>query len=97
VIYYLDKIKKMELMTYPGPTSIKNLPAVGVFASRSQYRPNPIALRLVKLIAVEKNKLLVEGLDAISGSPILDIKPYIPGFDRVKKPEIAYWYNWLDK
>lgn len=97
VIYLLNKIRKTELITYPGPLSIKNLPRVGVFASRSQYRPNPIALRLVKLIKVRQNELYVQGLDAINNSPVLDIKPYVSGFDRPKKIKTAEWYKWLDK
>jgi len=82
---------------HPGPPSIKDLPKVGVFASRSQYRPNPIALKLVKLVKVRNNKLYVQGLDAIDDSPVLDIKPYIPGFDKPEKVKIANWYNWLNK
>jgi len=97
IIYFLDKINKAELFTYPGPLTIKKLPKVGVFASRSQYRPNPIALRLVRLLKVENNILTVKGLDGINKSPVLDIKPYVPGFDRPGKTKSAYWYGWLDK
>ena len=95
VIYFLNKINRTEFTTYPGPLSIQNLPKVGVFASRSQYRPNPIALKLVKLIKIEENKLHVQGLDAINNSLVLDIKPYVPGFDKPEKVKIANWYNWL--
>jgi len=49
----------------------------GVFASRSPYRPNKIGLTLVELLKVEENILYVKGLDAINGTPILDIKPYV--------------------
>jgi len=94
VIYFLHGVKKIELLTYPGPKSIKGLPVVGVFASRSQYRPNPIALRLVKLIKIEGNELHVKGLDAINNSPVLDIKPYVPRFDKPKDVRIGYWYRW---
>jgi tRNA-Thr(GGU) m(6)t(6)A37 methyltransferase TsaA len=95
VIYILDKADKIELITHPGPLSIKDLEKVGVFASRSQYRPNHIALRLVKLINVNNNELTVEGLDAINDSKVLDIKPYIPGFDRPSEFKVAKWYDWL--
>jgi len=97
VIYFLDKVNKVELTTHPGPPSKEDLPKVGVFASRSQYRPNPIALRLVKLIKIEKNVLYVEGLDAINESIVLDIKPYVKGFDRPDDFKIADWYDWLDR
>lgn len=97
IIYFLNKINTTEMITYPGPPSIQNLPKVGIFASRSQYRPNPIALKLVKLMKIEENKLHVQGLDAIDGSPVLDIKPYIPSFDKPEKVKIANWYSWLEQ
>jgi len=97
VIYFLHKVDRVELITHPGPPSVKDLPKVGLFASRSQYRPNPIAVKLVKLLRIEGNELYVQGLDAIDESPVLDIKPYIPGFDRPEKAVIASWYNWLGR
>ncbi len=97
VLYFLHKAEKTELTTYPGPTSVKGLPKVGVFASRSQYRPNPIALRLVKLLEIKEGSIVVEGLDAIDGSKVLDIKPYIPSFDRPEKAKVASHYNWLEE
>lgn len=53
----------------------------GVFACRSPHRPNPIGVTLVKLVAREKNTLVVTGLDAIDGSPLLDVKPYADEID----------------
>lgn len=97
VLYHLDKIKKSELLTYPGPTTIDKLPIVGIFASRSQYRPNPIALRLVQIVKVKNNKILVNGLDALDGSPVIDLKPYVKGFDRPEIFRQAGWYDWLNK
>ena len=55
--------------------------AVGVFASRSPYRPNPIGLSSVKLVAVEGCTLRVRGADLMDGTPIYDIKPYLPYAD----------------
>jgi tRNA-Thr(GGU) m(6)t(6)A37 methyltransferase TsaA len=94
VIYQLHEANRVELKTYPGPLSVKSLSKVGVFASRSQYRPNNIALRLAKIIEVRKNTIKVSGLDAIDGSPIMDIKPYISHFDRPEKFKEADWYKW---
>lgn len=54
----------------------------GVFATRSPNRPCPLGLTVVELIAREKNILKVKGLDAIDGTPLLDIKPYIPELDQ---------------
>lgn len=53
----------------------------GVFACRSPSRPNPIGLCVVELMKIEKCVLTVKGLDAVEGSPIVDIKPYLPRAD----------------
>jgi tRNA (adenine37-N6)-methyltransferase len=54
---------------------------MGVFATRSPHRPNPVGLSLVTLERVEKNGLWVGGVDLIDGTPILDVKPYLPQFE----------------
>ncbi len=97
VIYYLHKVEHIEVLTSPVPSSIKCDKKVGIFASRAQYRPNPIAVRLVKLLRIKNNEIFVEGLDGINGSPVLDIKPYVPGFDRPESFKIADWYTWFDE
>ncbi|GGC94490.1 tRNA (N6-threonylcarbamoyladenosine(37)-N6)-methyltransferase TrmO [Halopseudomonas salina] len=56
---------------------------VGVFASRSTHRPNPLGQSVVRLDAVEPGKLLISGIDLLDGTPILDIKPYVPYADHV--------------
>src|SRR5512135_3130334 len=53
----------------------------GVFASRSQNRPNPIGMNVVRLVSRDGRILNVMGLDALDGSPVLDLKPYIPDID----------------
>ncbi|HHW43144.1 MAG TPA: tRNA (N6-threonylcarbamoyladenosine(37)-N6)-methyltransferase TrmO [Desulfotomaculum sp.] len=65
----------------------------GVFACRSPSRPNPIALCVVELLRVQENRLLVRGLDALDGSPLLDIKPYAADVDSVPGASIG----WLRK
>ncbi len=64
---------------------------IGVFASRSPDRPNPIGKSTVKLLKREGNILTVEGLDAIEGTPVLDIKPYIPGVDSAEGAIAPPW------
>lgn len=59
------------------PRADPGLPEVGVFASRSPTRPNPIGLTLVRLLEIKGNLLTVRGLDAYDGSPVLDIKPFL--------------------
>ncbi|MFQ6094755.1 MAG: tRNA (N6-threonylcarbamoyladenosine(37)-N6)-methyltransferase TrmO [Candidatus Bathyarchaeia archaeon] len=66
-------------------------PEVGVFASRSPSRPNPVGFSVVELIRVKDCKMVVRGLDAFEGSPIIDIKPYIPRADSVPKARAPNW------
>ena len=66
-------------------------PQVGVFASRSPSRPNPIGLCVVELAKIEECTLFVKGLDAFEGSPIIDIKPYIPRADSVPEARVPEW------
>ena len=56
----------------------------GVFATRSPLRPNPIGLSVVRLVSVEGAELTIEGVDVLDGTPLLDLKPYIPAFDQVE-------------
>lgn len=53
----------------------------GIFATRAPRRPNPIGLSVVRLIGIEGNRLQVEKVDMLDGTPLLDIKPYVPAFD----------------
>ena len=64
---------------------------MGVFATRSPDRPNPIGKSTVKLLERKENVLKVQGLDAINGTPVLDIKPYIPGYDSVEDAKAPSW------
>ena len=59
---------------------------IGVFASRSPHRPNPIGLSLAKLERVDNDTLYLSGLDLINGTPILDLKPYLPESDTADDP-----------
>ncbi len=79
VIYWLHKINKTErLILKTHPRRDVSLPLTGIFATRSPARPNPIGISTVKLLGVNANVLTVLGLDAIDGTPVLDIKPYMP-------------------
>ncbi|MCX7912694.1 MAG: tRNA (N6-threonylcarbamoyladenosine(37)-N6)-methyltransferase TrmO [Dehalococcoidales bacterium] len=64
---------------------------MGVFATRSPDRPNPIGKTTVKLIERRRNILRVQGLDAIDGTPVIDIKPYIPGYDSAEGATAPPW------
>jgi len=69
----------------------------GVFATRSPHRPSPLGLTVVELIAREKNILKVKGLDAIDGTPVLDIKPYIPSIDEGSSIKVGWLEGKLGK
>ena len=63
----------------------------GVFATRYPFRPNPIGLSIVRLAGRRDNLLDVEGIDVFDGTPVIDIKPYVPEFDLKKDVKIG-WY-----
>lgn len=73
----------------------------GVFATRAEYRPNPIAMTTCKILAVDEIKgvITVADIDAFDGTPIVDLKAYFPVCDRVKRatiPEwLAEWPEWM--
>ncbi len=79
VLYWCDRANREILQSR---TPFSEIP-VGVFASRSPNRPNPIAFCVADLIRVEGNRLIVRGVDALDGSPLLDIKVYVPTLDSV--------------
>jgi tRNA-Thr(GGU) m(6)t(6)A37 methyltransferase TsaA len=62
----------------------------GVFATRAPNRPNPIGISVVKLVRVQHCTLHIEGVDIIDGTPLLDIKPFVPEFDVVKAERIGW-------
>jgi tRNA-Thr(GGU) m(6)t(6)A37 methyltransferase TsaA len=77
VLYWGDRANRETLQSR---TSFSDVP-VGVFSSRSPNRPNPIAFCVADLIRQEDNRLIVRGVDALDGSPLLDIKAYAPAID----------------
>lgn len=96
VLYWMSRIstaKRSVLKVHP--RGRKDLPLVGVFATRSQMRPNPIGLTTVKVLECHGNVIKVTGLDAINGTPVLDIKPYIPEHDSPARVKIPPWVKKL--
>jgi len=77
------------------PEQREDLPLVGVFATRSPKRPNPIALTVVPLLRRKGNVLVVKRLDMADGTPVLDIKPYLPNGDRIENAHVADWLQRL--
>jgi formylmethanofuran dehydrogenase subunit E len=81
VLYWLDRSNRTALKAIPPHTGIEH----GVFATRSPARPNPIGICVVDFVRREGNQLFVRGLDALDGTPVLDIKPYSAVLDSVKQ------------
>ena len=77
LIWVFDRVKNWKPLVQP-PTSERK---IGVFATRSPHRPNPIGMTAAKLLKVDGLKLYVENIDLLDGTPILDIKPYIAQAD----------------
>jgi len=78
------------------PRGREDMPLVGAFATRTPYRPNPIGLTIVELLKVEGNVLTVRGLDAIDGTPVLDIKPF-DYWDVTEGVRVPVWWAKLEK
>jgi tRNA-Thr(GGU) m(6)t(6)A37 methyltransferase TsaA len=77
VLTWLDRARRDILRTHPRD-DLSN-PEVGVFSTRSPDRPNPIGLHLVEILASDGRRLRVRNLEAIDGTPVIDLKPVLPG------------------
>jgi tRNA-Thr(GGU) m(6)t(6)A37 methyltransferase TsaA len=93
VLYWLHlrdcEKERRALLVFPRRHAVSV--ETGVFACRSPSRPNPIGLCVVSLLKIEKCVLTVKGLDALDGSPIIDIKPYIPRADSFPDARVPEW------
>ena len=78
LIYHFHLSKKFSLIVKP----FLDDPSHGVFACRAPARPNPIGISIVRLTKVEKERLYIKDVDIVDGTPLLDIKPYVPDFDQ---------------
>jgi tRNA-Thr(GGU) m(6)t(6)A37 methyltransferase TsaA len=81
VIFQFDRVREADINTAARhPRGRADWPLVGIFAQRGRGRPNRIGVSVCRLLSVEGLKLKVRGLDAIDGTPVLDIKPVMKGF-----------------
>jgi tRNA (adenine37-N6)-methyltransferase len=92
VLYYLDQVDS-ELNLKVNPIWAPEV-TVGLFASRSPNRPNPIGLSIVELKGIEENEILISGIDVYNGTLLLDIKPYVKVLD-MKPDSNDGWYDEL--
>ncbi len=88
LIYHLHQARLVSLNVVPFLDSQPR----GVFATRAPNLPNPIGISVVKLLRVEENILYLDNLDVLDGTPLLDIKPYVPEFDS----PVEFRLGWLE-
>jgi tRNA-Thr(GGU) m(6)t(6)A37 methyltransferase TsaA len=89
LLYHFHRVQEAKLTVVPFMDSRPH----GVFATRAPRRPNPIGLSIVRLLRVERNILHVENVDILDGTPLLDIKPYVPDFDQYPVERMG----WLER
>jgi tRNA-Thr(GGU) m(6)t(6)A37 methyltransferase TsaA len=86
LLYHLHQVHRTDLTVRP----FLGKEARGVFATRAPTRPNPIGLSVVKLDRVEGNLLYIANLDILDGTPLLDIKPFVPEFDHPTEVRVGW-------
>jgi len=79
------------------PRNLDTMPTTGILSQRAKNRPNPIGVTAVEILDVGDDYLEIKGLDAINETPILDIKPYYPHYDKVDDSRVPEWVNSLMK
>jgi tRNA-Thr(GGU) m(6)t(6)A37 methyltransferase TsaA len=92
VIFHLHKCQNFKLKVIPFLDTVER----GIFSTRSPARPNPVGLSIVEIVSVSENIIRIKGIDMLDGSPLIDIKPYVPDFEisgKVKKG----WFEGKEK
>ena len=96
ILFHLDQAKyDREKHLQRRPQNRDDMPLVGIFSQRGKDRPNRIGMTSVEIVSVEEGTLVVKGLDAIDGTPVLDIKPYYPVYDDKKDASVPEWVDRL--
>jgi tRNA-Thr(GGU) m(6)t(6)A37 methyltransferase TsaA len=92
VICYFDRMSAPDsLRVRPMQRDAERMPLVGLFATRTPQRPNPIGICVVPLLEVRGSLLRVRGLDALDGTPVLDLKPYLARGDAIENTRVGEW------
>jgi len=93
LIYHFHLVGKPSLLVKP----FLDEKLHGVFATRAPGRPNPLGISIVRLIHIENNIIHIQELDILDGTPVLDIKPYVPEFDIKTVEKIGWLVNKIQK
>jgi tRNA-Thr(GGU) m(6)t(6)A37 methyltransferase TsaA len=96
VVFHIDRVPEQAQRLQIEVGNEDEPPPRGVLATRSQLRPNPIGTSVVRVLHRRKNAVRVQGLDALDGTPVLDIKPYLPAYDAVPDAALPPWARWPD-
>jgi len=88
-LHLIPSVLRERSQAYPNGDT--ELPLQGSLALRGGARPNPIAVTICQLIDLQENELILKGLDLVDGTPILDIKPYIPFYDSEVNAQLPLW------
>jgi len=94
IIFWMHKAKSPTTLQRR-PQNRNDMPTVGLFSQRSKHRPNPIGITAVSLVDIRGREIVVLGLDAINGTPVLDIKPYYPQYDLHIEAKVPEWVDRL--
>ena len=95
VLFWLNQARyDREKHLQRRPQNRDDMPLVGIFAQRGKDRPNQIGMTAVEILSVTEDTLTVRGLDAVDGTPVLDIKPYYPVYDK-RDAAVPEWVDRL--
>ena len=89
LLYWFDRAPSPRLRVVPFRDEVQR----GLFATRAPCRPNPIGLSCVRLLGIKCNLLAIGGVDILDGTPLLDIKPYVPGYDAFGQSRAGWLEN----
>jgi len=89
LLFHMHKTGEVKLKVTP----FLDEQSRGLFATRAPSRPNPIGLSLVKIVRIEKNLIHVDRVDVLDGTPLIDLKPYVPAFEEVEEARIGWLEN----
>ncbi len=96
IIFYMDKVKTEKIIKDARhPRNREDWPKVGIFSQRGKNRPNQLGLTISRIKKVDGNKLYLEGFDAIDGTKVLDIKPWVKEFAPRGKQKQPSWISEL--
>ncbi|MBK8202514.1 MAG: tRNA (N6-threonylcarbamoyladenosine(37)-N6)-methyltransferase TrmO [Bdellovibrionales bacterium] len=98
ILFYMDQVDPTKVeRTARHPRNNLNWPKIGIFAQRGKNRPNQIGTTVCEILKVDGKKLFLKGLDAVDGTPVLDIKPWVKEFGPRSEPKQPSWISELMK